>query len=88
MVGSALLHAGDEEADGGRREGVGLGPSGEAIGGVEAKLDADVGGDGGETVYWATWTLLVLAKAPGATTLTVAEADLVVSVLLVAVTVT
>ena len=41
-----------------------------------------------ETVYWATWTLLVLVKTPGATTLTVAEADLVGSVLLVAVTAT
>jgi len=41
-----------------------------------------------ETVYWATWTLLVEVKTPGATTLTEAVADLVGSVLLVAVTAT
>jgi len=44
-------------------------------------------GEGGVRAYWATWTLLVAVKAPGATTLTVAKADLVGSVLLVAVTV-
>ena len=40
------------------------------------------------TLYWATWTLLVGVKEPGATTLTAATEDLVGSVLLVAVTVT
>ena len=46
MVGSGLLHAGDVEADGTAESGIGLGPSVEAVGGVEAKLDADVGGRG------------------------------------------
>ena len=45
-------------------------------------------GEGRATEYWATWTLRgAWMKVPGATTLTVAEADLVGSVLLVAVTV-
>jgi len=40
------------------------------------------------TAYWATWTLRGAGmKAPGATTLTVAEAEMVGAVLLVAVTV-
>ncbi len=42
--------------------------------------------EGRMTAYWATWGLRVEVKAPGATTLTVAEADLEESVLLVAVT--
>jgi len=46
VVGSGLLHAGDEEADGAAESGIGLSPSVEAVGGVEAKLDTDVGGRG------------------------------------------
>ena len=46
VVGSGLLHASDVEADGAAESGIGLGPSVEAVGGVEAKLDADVGGRG------------------------------------------
>src|SRR6478736_6739965 len=42
----------------------------------------------GEIVYKATWAFLVCVIAPGATTLTVADAVLVGSDLLVAVTVT
>jgi len=48
VVGGGLLHAGDEEADGTAEGGIGLGPSVEAVGGVEAKLDADVG--------WRGWS--------------------------------
>ena len=44
-------------------------------------------GEGRATEYWATWTLLVVEKVPGATTLMVAEAEMAGLVLLVAVTV-
>ena len=47
VVGGAGFHSSDEKADGAAKLRSWLGPSGEAVGGVEAKLDADVGAGGG-----------------------------------------
>jgi hypothetical protein len=87
-VVQTLFHAGHVEADGAAKLASWLRPGGEPIGSVKAKLRADISGGRWRDRILGHLHVLGASNTPGATPLTVAVADLVGSVLLVAVTMT